>query len=174
MTATVLRRPFADGEYPFRIGAGEARELQRICDCGPLELYRRLLGGTWRYEDVTETIRLGLLGAARAGHKAVVREEEVLVTPQIAVRLVREYVETYGAPAVDLVEPENATHAEGDKQTWAYSALVASLIIGLGLMGSKDEPLGKKAEGAGTEETPLSRTESSDGRPSSPPSPTEA
>lgn len=166
-----LTRPFADGTYPFRIAGKELRELQRICDCGPLELYRRLLSGNWRADDVTETIRLGLLGAARTGHKADVRDQPLEVTPPIALRLVREYVDTFGAPFIDP-DGESGPSA-GDPLPWTYSALLAAQILEGALAGSKDEPLGKKTTGAGETSDRPSRTASSDGLQSSPPSLTE-
>lgn len=171
MTAAVLTLPFADGTYPFRIGAGEMRELQRICDAGPLELYRRLLSGEWRVDDVTQTIRLGLIGARRKGHKATVRDAEVEVSDKEALRLVEEYVDTFAAPYLD---PDGESlPAAGAALPWTFSSLLASQILAGALMGSKDEPLGKKPiEEAGPSDRP-SRTESSDGAQSSPPSPIE-
>lgn len=171
MTAAVLKIPFADGTYPFRLGAGEARELQRITDCGPLELYRRLLAGNWRVDDVTETIRLGLIGARKKGHRALVRDVEVEITDSKAIALVAQYVETFGAPHID---PDGeATAEEGAPMPWTYSSLIAAQILAAMLMGSADEPLGKKP--AGEEESdPSSRTAGSDGEQSSPDSQTEA
>lgn len=55
--------PWADGEYAFRLGIGEWQELFRKTGAGPEELYKRVAGGTWRIEDLRETIRNGLLGA---------------------------------------------------------------------------------------------------------------
>lgn len=168
--AAHLTRPFADGTYPFRLAGGEMRELQRICDAGPMELYRRLLAGTWRVDDVTETIRLALLGAAKAGHMARVRDQDVKVSDSAAIALIARYVDTYGAPHVD---PDGESQPEdGQPAPWTYSSLLAAEILGAALMGSKDEPLGKKPDGEGEAAPPLSPTESSDGRQSSPPSPT--
>lgn len=160
---------FADGEYPFRLKAKELRELERISDMGPLELYRGLLGGTWRTNHVTETIRLGLIGAGRMGEKATVRDEPVLVTPEIALRLVSEYVDTYNAPYID---PDGESEAQaGARLPWSYSSLLAARILEGVLMGSKDEPIGKKAPRE--EVAPPSPTADSDGARSMPASPTE-
>ena len=70
---------WADGEHAFRLGIGQLRELQEKCDAGPLEIYRRMFAGTWRLDDVRETIRLGLLGGGMA--------------PIDALRLVERYVD---------------------------------------------------------------------------------
>lgn len=53
---------WGDGEYAFRLALGELRRLQERTNAGPLELQRRLLQGTWRVDDIRETIRLGLEG----------------------------------------------------------------------------------------------------------------
>lgn len=53
---------WADGTYKFRLGLGQVRELQEKTDCGPYELLRRVDAGTWRVDDLRETIRLGLMG----------------------------------------------------------------------------------------------------------------
>lgn len=169
MTASILTLPFADGTYPFRIGAGEMRELQRICDAGPLELYRRLLSGNWRVDDVTQTIRLGLIGARRKGQKARVRDMDVEVSDAEALRLVETYIDTFGAPFLD---PDGESLPEaGAALPWSFSALLAAQILAGALMGSKDEPLGKKQEEEAPPNDLLSKTVSSDGAQSSPPSP---
>lgn len=53
---------WADGEHTFRLPIGQLRELQEKTDCGPMELLNRFFRGTWRLDDVRETIRLGLIG----------------------------------------------------------------------------------------------------------------
>lgn len=164
-------RDFADGRYPFYLGPPEVRELQRLTDAGPLELYRRLLAGGWRIEDVTESIRLGLVGAARKGQKAELYSgESVLVTPALAGSLVQTYVSTYGAPFV----AEGEEPAQGQLRPWADSSLLAAMIVEAGLLGVKDEPLGAKKKPIEEEAGLPFRTENSGGDQSSPPSPTEA
>jgi hypothetical protein len=54
--------PWADGEYTFRLGLGEFRELQEKCKAGPPAIHRRLLTGEWFIDDIRETVRLGLIG----------------------------------------------------------------------------------------------------------------
>jgi hypothetical protein len=61
---------WADGTYKFRLGIGECRELQEKTDCGPYELLRRVDSGTWRIDDLVETIRIGLIGGGLAPVKA--------------------------------------------------------------------------------------------------------
>lgn len=138
-----IRRDFADGSYPFALPAREVQELERLTDAGPLDLYRRLLGGGWKTEDFAQTIRLGLIGAARQGHKALVADVEVEVTPLMAARLVDDYVRTYAVP----VEQEGGSLAAGPKP-WGESAILAAEILGAGVTGfvteHPTEPLGKK------------------------------
>lgn len=47
----------------FRLGIAELLALQEKRDSGPLEIVNRLQFGTWRIEDIQETIRIGLIGA---------------------------------------------------------------------------------------------------------------
>ena len=70
---------FADGTYGFRLAIGELEELQEKTGVGPYALLRRLLANDGRVEDVTQTIRLGLIGAGQ--------------DPGAALNLVRRYVE---------------------------------------------------------------------------------
>lgn len=52
-----------DGEYEFRLRIGELITLQEKCDAGPYAIAARLSDGTWRVQDIRETLRLGLVGA---------------------------------------------------------------------------------------------------------------
>lgn len=71
---------WADGNYTFRLGWGGLIELQEKCDAGPFVILRRLMTGTWRVEDIAQTIRLGLIGGG--------------ATPEQALKLVTRYVES--------------------------------------------------------------------------------
>lgn len=70
---------WADGTYEFRLAIGEWRLLQRVSDAGPQELYRRFRHGTWRVDDLRETIRVGLIGGG--------------MKPVDALKLVEEYID---------------------------------------------------------------------------------
>lgn len=70
---------FGDGTYKFRLPWGQLSALQEACDAGPYLVYTRLLTGAWRMEDISNTIRLGLIGGG--------------LEPQKALALVRTYVE---------------------------------------------------------------------------------
>ncbi len=73
-----VEQPFADGDYEFRLGWGQLSELQEKTDCGPYFLLSRIDSGEWRIEDISETIRLGLIGGG--------------MVPKDALGLVKRYV----------------------------------------------------------------------------------
>ncbi len=62
---------WADGEHVFRLAIGQLRQLQDKCDAGPQEIYARLMDGTWRVDDIRETLRLGLIGGGADPMKAL-------------------------------------------------------------------------------------------------------
>ncbi|QFT69604.1 hypothetical protein FIU93_22655 [Labrenzia sp. THAF35] len=83
---------WADDDYTFRLGWGELVELQEKCDAGPYVILNRMQNSTWLVEDISNVIRLGLIGGG--------------LEPVKALRLVRQYVEA--RPPV-----ENLLHAIG-------------------------------------------------------------
>ncbi|WP_312128090.1 gene transfer agent family protein [Brevundimonas sp.] len=58
----LVEAPFGDGVHRFRLAIGQLEELQEKTDCGPEELWSRVSLGTWRVQDLIQTIRLGLIG----------------------------------------------------------------------------------------------------------------
>ena len=62
---------WGDGEYKFRLGIGEVRELQEKTSCGPYFLLGRVDGGQWFIDDLRETIRIGLIGGGLEPVKAL-------------------------------------------------------------------------------------------------------
>lgn len=73
-----IEQPFADDVYVFRLGWGEVIELQEKTDCGPFFLLTRIDAGQWMIGDVSEIIRIGLVGGG--------------TEPKTALRLVERYV----------------------------------------------------------------------------------
>jgi hypothetical protein len=71
--------PWADGDYTFRLPWGQLVELQEKCDAGPYVILKRISDGSWRVEDLSQTVRLGLIGGG--------------VEPKAALQLARDYVE---------------------------------------------------------------------------------
>lgn len=108
---------WADGTYSFRLAWGQLAELQEKCDAGPYVVLQRLHSGEWRIEDISNIIRLGLIGGGMA--------------PSPALKLTRAYVEArppmeslipaqvilsaalMGAPEEALGEGDAANQTEG-------------------------------------------------------------
>lgn len=70
---------WGDGTHSFRLAWGQLGELQEKCDAGPYVVLQRLHSGAWRVEDISNIIRLGLIGGG--------------MEPAPALKLVRAYVE---------------------------------------------------------------------------------
>lgn len=58
----LLIRPFGGEERAFRLDIDRLRALQEKCDAGPVELIRRVEAGSWRIDDLRETLFQGLVG----------------------------------------------------------------------------------------------------------------
>ena len=58
------------GEHPFRLGIGELRALEQRCDAGCAVVLMRLLGTSWKIDDVLSPLRLGLIGGGMAAPEA--------------------------------------------------------------------------------------------------------
>lgn len=69
-TDAMLLLDFGGEERRFQLLLGEIRELQRRTDAGPQELLRRIVSGSWRIDDLRETIRLGLEGGGLPAKEA--------------------------------------------------------------------------------------------------------
>jgi hypothetical protein len=94
-----IRLSWGGDERPFRLSFKELREIQELCTLpndklvsGPLAIALRLGDGTWRVQDIRETLRLGLIGGGMKDAKATA--------------LVRRHVEEYEEPLA-----EHALHA---------------------------------------------------------------
>lgn len=83
---------WGDGDYTFRLAIGQLRELQDKTGCGPMELLRRMMAGTWRVDDARETLRLGLIGGG--------------MKPPEALKLVQRYVDD--RPLAESIMPAQA------------------------------------------------------------------
>lgn len=92
-----MRLDWADGEQTFRLGWGELIALQEACDAGPFVVLGRLGAGSWKLNDIRETIRLALIGGGMA--------------PEQALKLVRDYVEA--RPPIENVVLARAILAAG-------------------------------------------------------------
>lgn len=61
---------FGDGEYLFKLPLKMIAELQDKCGAGIGTIFRRVLTGEYRGEDLVETVRCGLVGGGLAGPDA--------------------------------------------------------------------------------------------------------
>lgn len=84
-----LRTFFGDGEHDFALPAVQLLELERSTGAGIGVLLSRVLAKQFGYLDLTETIRLGLIGGGTA--------------PKEAKRLVTTYGEQ--RPIAEMIEP---------------------------------------------------------------------
>jgi hypothetical protein len=111
---------WADGEYDFKLGIGELKELQektrRVKNTageyeyfGPMKLFSMLSGEDWLVEHVQESIRIGLIGGGTA--------------PVDALRLVKRYVD--------------------EVPDWTVNCKIAANIVAAAVLGWEIEPLGK-------------------------------
>lgn len=60
MEAIVLHWP--GGQHAFRLALGQIEALQQATDCGPEFILSRINLSQWKVADLSETIRLGLIG----------------------------------------------------------------------------------------------------------------
>lgn len=130
---------FAGEEHDFCLRVGELMELQEKREAGPAVLLARLSLGQWLIQDVTETIRLGLIGGG--------------ADSATAARLVRLNVEQ---------RPFDLGGESG-------LVILAVKILAAATHGAPDEPVGKAGEarnGSTTSLTERSDGESSSAMPS--------
>ncbi|WP_236774724.1 gene transfer agent family protein [Agrobacterium tumefaciens] len=62
MRSARVELDWGDGTYTFRLAWGQLVELQEKCDAGPYVILQRLQTGAWQMEDISNVIRLGLIG----------------------------------------------------------------------------------------------------------------
>jgi hypothetical protein len=76
----MIRRFFGEEEHPFALTPETIAELERKLNAGIAEIYGRVMGARFRFGDLVEIIRLGLIGGG--------------MNPQAAMAL----VDTYAKP----------------------------------------------------------------------------
>lgn len=102
--------PFAGEDRTFRLPIGRLRALQEKCDAGPMELLSRFASGTWRVDDLRETLLQGLQGGGMASADAsrLLKSDFDDLPLQQFVSLCQGIVMAcvIGAPDEDLGEPK--------------------------------------------------------------------
>jgi|SRR5262249_55782302 len=113
---------WADSEHKFNIAKIKCvLELEDKCGVGVAEVFLRIRDGRWKFNDIRETIRLGLIGAG--------------MLPDRALNLVQRYVDDrpwsesilpaqailiaamVGVPGDDLTKKEKTEGAEESRST---------------------------------------------------------
>jgi len=110
--AAEVRLDFAGEERLFRLGIGQLRALDEVCDCGPMELLTRLSSGQWRTNDLRESLFQGLKGGGMADGEA-----SKLIKSTVDVGPLQQYVPlAYSVilAAVVGVEDEDLGEPEGE------------------------------------------------------------
>lgn len=120
---------FAGDLRKFRLGIAELIALQEKRNSGPLEIASRLNYGVWRVEDVTETIRIALVGGG-SDAKAAGQIVEANIRPG------RQTV--YGGETLGEFE---------------IGVKIAATILAAAITGVPDDPVGKAAAAAAGEAT---------------------
>jgi len=111
------------GEHDFALPIGQLRALQDRCDAGPGFVLQRLSTSQWRIEDVTETIRLALMGGGmdrKEASKLVelhVEEKPLAQSATLAAAILMSRL--YDAPEDDpvgetIAGAEAPSHSRGD------------------------------------------------------------
>jgi Phage tail tube protein, GTA-gp10 len=113
---------WGDGEHKFNIAKLKCiLELEDKCGVGVAEIYQRISTSKWKYNDIRETLRLGLIGAG--------------MTPDKALRLINRYCDDrpwtesllaaqavliaalVGVPGDDLEKKAETERAKEDQST---------------------------------------------------------
>lgn len=94
---------FGDDDYLFRFTVKQIAELQEKCKAGIGTIYRRVAMGEYYAEDLTESVRLGLIGGGVEATKARVLIERYLDPIPMLNRL--EYAQAILAACVVGYEP---------------------------------------------------------------------
>lgn len=102
-----------DDERKYRLGIGELRELQDRCDAGPAQIFKRIAESSWRFDDIRETIRLGLIGGGLDPQRALGIVGRYVVPGQ----LVKAATIAQAILLAALVSPEDDTEKKSDAET---------------------------------------------------------
>lgn len=102
---------FGDGEYEFKLTRAIVLELERVTGTGIGALCRKVFAGNFHLAEITETIRLALIGAGLDPEKAKTLSDTYSTTPSLvhglslAVAVLEEFYA--GTPLADTKEPTN-------------------------------------------------------------------
>jgi hypothetical protein len=77
-----VTKSWADGEYTFRLRIAELKAIQAATKAGVYTVFKRLMTSDCAIEDITETIRLGLIGGGTDPKDAKRLLEDYVLQPQ--------------------------------------------------------------------------------------------
>ncbi|QBX38671.1 gene transfer agent family protein [Brevundimonas sp. S30B] len=112
---------FGGEERSFRLPIGRLRPLQEKVDAGPMELLQRFAAGTWRVDDLRETILQGLIGGgldqAKASRLVIDYFDDQPLQPFVTLAQAIIMAAVVGAEDEELGEPrgEEATSSPSPK-----------------------------------------------------------
>lgn len=114
-----------DDDQDFRLGFGEFVELQEKTGVGPFALYKRLMTEDWMIGDISEVLRIGLIGGGMAPKDAskLVKRYVINRPPLENLTLARAVIMVglYGAPEEDPKSKEApADDSDGKLSTRDY------------------------------------------------------
>jgi Phage tail tube protein, GTA-gp10 len=113
-----LTLAWADGEHKFNIAKLKCvLELEEKCGCGVAEIILRLREGRWHFNDIRETVRLGLIGSGMLPDKALMLVQRYVDERPWAENVLIAQAIIYKALIGEIGDnPEKKANAEGAKE----------------------------------------------------------
>lgn len=116
-----LTKYWADGRHTFRLRVGEIRALEARTKMGLQFLYLKIEQANGTFDEVTETIRLFLIGGGEAPETAERLVDDYVIRPSrysAAVELAAEILAAHlqGAPEEELPKSESPGESNGSDQ----------------------------------------------------------
>lgn len=100
-----IELPFNGRRTMFKLAWRELMKIQEACDAGPYVILDRLVSGRWRLQDISETIKWGLIGAGMdQGDALKLVETDVETRPPLENLVIAQKV--LGAGVVGSTEEE--------------------------------------------------------------------
>lgn len=100
-----IELPFNGQRTMFKLAWRELMKIQEACDAGPYVVLDRLVSGRWRLQDISETIKWGLIGAGMdQGDALKLVETDVETRPPLENLVIAQKV--LGAGVVGTTEEE--------------------------------------------------------------------
>lgn len=120
MRATATQFQWGDDVHVFDLKLGQVRELEDKCKAGVFVVLGRLFGRTCSYDDIRETIRLGLIGGGKTPSQAwqlvtrYVDERPIAESLPVAMAIIAGLA--HGAPeeTADEANPQSAAPATAE------------------------------------------------------------